>query len=154
MWNVLFKSLGLLIVAATVLSGLVNAQDTREISWYTLEEAQEKSLESDKDIMVFAVTEWCVYCKAMDKEAFVDPDIVSLIAERFYPVRVDIESDRTVTFNGEKMTESQFAEKYQLRIPPKTLFLSSGGEVLFDYTGYISEEAFSQLLTAWSEREI
>jgi thioredoxin-related protein len=153
MRNLLFKSFGLFIIATTVLSGLVIAQDTREITWYTMEEAQEKSHESDKDIMIFAVTEWCVYCKAMDKEAFVNHETVSRINERFYSVRVDIESDRTMIFNGEKMTESQFANKYELRVPPNTLFLSPDGEVLFDYKGYISEEAFSKLLTAWSEME-
>lgn len=147
-------SLLLFIIASTISLELINAQDKIEITWYTLEDAQEKSLESDKDILVFAVTDWCVYCKAMDREAFDDIKIVSRIADRFYPVRIDIESDRTVTFSGEKMTEAQFSEKYQLRVPPKTLFLSSTGDILFENTGYISEEAFSQLLTAWSEREI
>lgn len=152
MWKSLLILLGLSIVAALVFSEPLNAQDRKEITWFTLEEAQEKSLEYDKDIMIFAVAAWCVYCKAMDREAFMSSETVSRIADWFYPVRVDIESDRNVTFNGERMTESQFADKYQIRVPPKTLFLSPQGEVQFDYTGYISEEAFSQLLTAWSER--
>ena len=98
----------------------------------TLEEAQEKSLESDKNILIFAVTKWCVYCKAMDREAFENPEIVSRIAERFYPVKIDIESDRAVIFNGEKMTESQFADQYDMNIPPMTLFMNQKGEVLFE----------------------
>jgi len=154
MWKSLLILFGLSIITATVFHELVNAQDNVEVNWFTLEEAQEKSLESDKNILIFAVTKWCVYCKAMDREAFENPEIVSRIAERFYPVKIDIESDRAVIFNGEKMTESQFAEKYQLRVPPKTLFLNQNGDVLFDYTGYISEKAFSKLLAPWTESEI
>lgn len=153
MRNLLFKSLWLFIIAATVLSGLVNAQDTREITWYTLEEAQEKSVESDKDIMVFAVTEWCVYCKAMDRKAFRNSQIVTKINDHFYPVRIDIESDEAIIFNAEKVTKAQFAERYDINIPPMILFINQKGEVLYDYTGFISEDVFRQLLSAWDDRK-
>lgn len=153
MYKTVLKIAGLFVVIASMFTGLIHAQEIKELTWYSLEEAQNKSLESDKYILIFAVTDWCVYCKVMDREAFENADIVSGLDQIFYAVRIDIESDRVMRFNGERMTESQFAARYRLTVPPSTLVLNSDGDVLFDYTGYISEEAFSQLLSAWNKTD-
>jgi len=140
------------LISFSSISG-ANGQKPDFLKWYSIGEAQELSELTNKDLLIFAVTEWCVYCKAMDRKAFKNSQIVTKINDHFYPVRIDIESDEAIIFNGEQMTEAQFAEQYEMNIPPKTLFLNQKGEVLFEYTGFISEEVFRQLLSAWQKKK-
>ena len=71
-----------------------------------------------KPILLSLVTAWSDECAAMDQTTYVEPDVVSLIEERFVAVRVD--ADRRPDVN----------ERYNLGGWPTTVFLTSGGDTL------------------------
>lgn len=142
----------LLITLLLVELNDVTAQGlSNELQWYSMEMAQEKAKSEQKDILIFAVAEWCVYCKKMDRNVFKEQEIIEAINKYFYPVRINIESDKPIRFNGDMITEAQFAEEYNLEVPPKTLFLTPDGNEMFSYIGFISEEGYSHILKLWSQ---
>lgn len=118
----------------------------KEITWYSLEEAQQLAQENDKKVLVYAEAVWCTYCKKMEKEVFPKKKIIDSLAKYYYPVRVDIESDKKLVFNGETMTGSQFAQKYRVRGTPTIFFIDKAGEILGAQPGFIPPDIFNNLL--------
>ena len=67
------------------------------MSW---EDAVEANQKNPKKIMVDLYTDWCGWCKVMDKKTFSDPEIIKLINKDFYAVKFNAEQRETVQYNG------------------------------------------------------
>ncbi|MBL1280039.1 MAG: DUF255 domain-containing protein [Fluviicola sp.] len=71
-----------------------------KIKWHSWEEAVELSKKNPKKMFVDVYTEWCGWCKKMDKSTFVDKEVVEYINENFYAVKFDAEQKEDVHFKG------------------------------------------------------
>ncbi|MFN0034145.1 MAG: thioredoxin family protein [Saprospiraceae bacterium] len=71
------------------------------LKWYTWEEATALNKTKPKKIVVDVFTDWCGWCKKMDKGAFADPAVAAYIAANFYPVKLNAEQREEIKFNGE-----------------------------------------------------
>jgi thioredoxin-related protein len=90
-----------LIIAAFIFisfSGL--AQEATRVKWYTIEEAEKLNKKQPRKIMIDVYTDWCGWCKKMDKETFNHPVIADYINKYYYPVKLNAESKEEITFNG------------------------------------------------------
>ena len=77
------------------------SQDENEVvKWYTVEEAEKLSKENPRKWLVDVYTDWCGWCKKMDKETFAHPVIAKYINENYYAVKLDAESKDSISFNG------------------------------------------------------
>jgi len=70
------------------------------VRWMTFEQAVEKSKIESRPLFIDVYTDWCGWCKVMDKETFSDPKVAQLLNEKFYPVKFDGEQKADVVFNG------------------------------------------------------
>lgn len=70
------------------------------VKWMTFQEAVEKSKIEKRKIFIDVFTDWCGWCKVMDKNTFPDPIIAKLLNEKFYPVKLDAEQTADVVFRG------------------------------------------------------
>jgi thioredoxin-related protein len=75
--------------------------DPTPMRWYTWEEAVELNKSKPKKIFVDVYTDWCGWCKKMDKSTFVDPAVMAYMTEHFYPVKLNAEQKEDIVFNGE-----------------------------------------------------
>ena len=75
-----------------------------------------------KPILLSIATAWSDECAMMDQATYAQPDVASLIEERFVPVRVD--ADRRPDIN----------ERWNLGGWPTTMFLTSRGDTLLGGT--------------------
>jgi len=81
-------------------SGMAQDSGTTSVKWYSIEEAEKLNKQQPKKIMIDVYTDWCGWCKKMDKETFNHPVIAEYINENYYPVKLDAESKNEITFNG------------------------------------------------------
>ncbi|MDX2134206.1 MAG: DUF255 domain-containing protein [Saprospiraceae bacterium] len=77
-----------------------SAPETVEMKWYTWEEAAALNKTAPKKIFVDVYTDWCGWCKKMDKSTFVDPKVAAYMSEHFYPVKLNAEQKGDIVFNG------------------------------------------------------
>lgn len=70
------------------------------VNWLTFEEALEKSKVEKKKIFIDVYTDWCGWCKVMDKNTFSQPEIAKYLNENYYPVKFDAEQQEELTFRG------------------------------------------------------
>src|SRR5690606_36376691 len=92
-----FKVLPILAVGLMFLSG--NAQEVKWISW---DEAAALSLTdaAPKKIFIDIYTDWCGWCKKMDKDTFQDPQVAAYMAQNYYMVKMDGEGKDPIEFQG------------------------------------------------------
>lgn len=88
-----------ILLIATFLLGLsVSAQET--IDWMTIEEAEAAANENPRPVFVDVYTDWCGWCKKMDKDTFQNEKIAEFVNENFYAVKFNAEQKDSIVFQG------------------------------------------------------
>ena len=89
------------------------------IKWADWERAAfERARGERKPVLLSIVAAWCAGCAEMDRTSYGEPRVVSLVEERFVPIRVD--ADR----------RPDIADRYGLGGWPTTAFLTPDGALL------------------------
>ena len=72
----------------------------KSIKWMSWEEALEKSRNDKRKIFVDVYTDWCGWCKKLDKTTFAQEHIAEYINANYYPVKFDAESEKPIVLKG------------------------------------------------------
>ena len=75
------------------------AQAQKKVNWLSWEQAITAAAETPKKIYVDIYTDWCGYCKKMDRETFTDPGVIKYLNDNFYAVKFDAEQKEEIMFN-------------------------------------------------------
>jgi thioredoxin-related protein len=78
-----------------------------KVKWLTWTEAVELNKKEKKKILVDVYTDWCGWCKVMDRETFTNDTIVEYLTKNFYCVKLDAEMKEAIEFNGHKFEHVQ-----------------------------------------------
>lgn len=87
-------------VAASKLEKVAEKEAQPSVQWLTIQEAIERNKKKPKKIFIDVYTDWCGWCKVMDKQTFTDPLIIEYLNANFYPVKMNAEKDETINFKG------------------------------------------------------
>ena len=78
----------------------VPAANDNEIHWMSLDEVQIAMKKEPRKVWVDVYTEWCGWCKRMDKTTFANPNVIKYMNEHFYAVKLDAEQKSDIRFMG------------------------------------------------------
>jgi len=92
---VLFLILGYFLVPLNV-----RAQTESKINWITFEQLADSLRNKPKKVFIDFYTEWCAYCRKMDKQVFTKAEVVNQLNSAYYSVRMDAETSDTIQFDG------------------------------------------------------
>ena len=73
---------------------------SNSINWISLSEGEKYSEKYKKNMLVYFYRNNCDYCKRMKDEVLTDPQIVKLINENFFPVKLDGKTKKSIKYNG------------------------------------------------------
>ena len=135
-------------------------QDT-PVNWMSFEQAVEKSKTEKRMIFIDVYTDWCGWCKVMDKNTFSEANVAKLLNEKFYAVKLDAEQTKDVVFRGTtfKFIPSGNKGTHQLATAllkgemsfPTVVFMDEDFTAPYPYPGYRKPEEFHQYLVYFAE---
>lgn len=111
-----------------------------------LDKALEYALQNDKKVLIDVYAEWCPYCEKMHKEVYTESGVIEAVNEYYYLVKINIESEEIVKFQGREMTESDFSAMLNSSSLPTTFFMTGQGELLGMQPGLLPADVFEDLL--------
>ncbi|MEC7264302.1 MAG: DUF255 domain-containing protein [Bacteroidota bacterium] len=138
----------------------VHAQDIKWLSW---EEAVKLS-ETDakpKKMFIDVYTDWCGWCKKMDKDTFQHPEVSKYMQANFYMVKLDAEGKAPIEYKGKtfKFVPSGRNGYHELAAAllqgqlsyPTVVFLDEEMNMLSPVPGYQKVEPFMQIAKYFGE---
>lgn len=147
-------SAGLMMILAVGMSFKPVPQG--EVQWLTLEEAVEKSKTEKRKIFVDVYTDWCGWCKVMDKNTFSEPKVAKILNEKFYPVKFNAEQRQDVVLNGHtyKFITVENRGYHELAAAllnnqlsyPTVVFLDDNFNMIQPLAGYMKPEEFHPVI--------
>ena len=72
---------------------------SNKINWMTVEQVQEKMKTEPRKVYVDIYTDWCHWCKVMDKKTFTNKYVIEYMNANYYCIHFNAERKDAVTFN-------------------------------------------------------
>jgi uncharacterized protein YyaL (SSP411 family) len=71
-----------------------------KVKWMNLSEAAASLQKERRPVLIDLYTDWCGWCKVMDKKTYSNEQVARYLQEKFYPVKVNAESKEALVWNG------------------------------------------------------
>lgn len=109
------------------------------INWMTFEEVALAMEKNPKKIFIDVYTDWCGWCKRMDKKTFSDAKVIKYMNENYYAIKWDAEYKNDVTFNGVSYSNPEPDKMYSIHNLTYEL-ATINDQVSFPSLVYLNEE--------------
>jgi thioredoxin-related protein len=151
------QMVGVVILLFSMTAGTNIGQPDNEgsVKWMSFEEAVKRSRTEQRPVFIDVYTDWCGWCKVMDKQTFNDPRVAKLLNENFYAVKFDAEQKEDVVFNGHtfKFVPSGAKGYHQLAAAllnnqlsyPTVVFLNEKFEIIQPLVGFRKAPEFHKI---------
>ncbi|WP_299761736.1 thioredoxin fold domain-containing protein [uncultured Pontibacter sp.] len=135
------------------------ASKSAKIQWLSIEEAAARMKEEPRKVVIDVYTDWCGWCKKMDKSTFTDPEVAQLVNDHFYAVKLDAEGKEPITLNGQTFSFKPAYKSHELAVAllqgqmsfPTTVYLDENMNMLAPVPGYLDAKNFSRILRYFGE---
>ncbi len=118
----------------------------KTIVWSNIADGSALSASTNKVMLIDVYTDWCTWCKKMDKDTYHTPEISDYVNQKFVPIRLNAESQESRFFGGQNITDSVLALALGVQEYPTTIFVTPEGTPITSVPGYIPPADFKQML--------
>ncbi len=118
-----------------------------EKEWLKFDAGLAKAKKENKSIVVDFYTDWCHWCKVMEKETFENADVIKKLKKRFVTVRVNAEAqNEEVTFQNQTMNNVQLTRSFGVTGYPSIAFMDANGKPITIVPGFVKPDVFLHIL--------
>ena len=125
---------------------LASASGAAPVAWRGWNDGLAAAAGGSKPVIVDVYTDWCGWCKRMDRDVYARADVSEYLNKHFVMVRLNAEGSDRVTYAGRTMTARALAGGFQVTGYPTTIFLRSDGTHMVNVPGYIPPDKFLKLV--------
>jgi thioredoxin-related protein len=129
-----------------------------QVNWLSINEVQQKLKSNPKPVLIDLYTDWCYWCKVMDKRTYQNEKVIAYINEHFYAIKLNAETKDTLRWNNQDYTYnplykvnqfSMFATGGNLRFP-STIIITTGDDPV-SIPGYLRTGDIEPILKYFGE---
>jgi uncharacterized protein YyaL (SSP411 family) len=122
----------------------------QKLVWLDFNSGMAKARKENKVALIDAYTDWCGWCKVMDKNTFSNAEIIQMINEDFIPIKFNPEKPGNYvigadTLNGRQLLGAISGGKHGGY--PTIYFYLPEKNTMMQQAGYQSPEQFKVVLT-------
>ena len=130
-----------------------------KLKWMTIREAREAMKQEKRPILIDLYTDWCGWCKVMDKKTYTNAKVIEYVQQHFYPVKINAETKEDITWNDKtyKFNPADRANDFaiylthgQLSFPTTVIIPVQGGEPQ-PVPGYLPPKDLQLIVTYFGE---
>ena len=140
----------------------LGAGASKTIKWSTVEKVTKKK-KKNKKVFIEVYTNWCGWCKRMEKTTFEDPAIARYVNTYFQAVKFNAESRDPIAFQGKTYQYSTAGRRGRHELAtmfmqdnekvgyPTLVFMDEELNIIQAVPGYRSKEEFEVIVTYFAE---
>jgi thioredoxin-related protein len=115
-------------------------------AWRTWDEGLAEAKTTGHPVLVDVYTDWCGWCKRMDRDVYSRPEVREYLGHNWVVVRLNAEANTPAHYLGNETTEAAIADHFGVRSYPTTVMLKSDGAHLVNVPGYFGASDFITVL--------
>ncbi len=118
--------------------------EVAKIKWVTLQEAYKLNQKEPRKVFIDLYTDWCGWCKVMDKNTFKNAEVINFANKKYYAVKYNPEKDADVMLG-----KVSFRAMLNGKVTgyPTTVFMNEKMALIQPVSGYLEPRMFHQVLT-------
>lgn len=135
-----------LFAALLLTAVLATSAAAQGVAWRKWNAGLQSASSSGRPVLVDVYTDWCGWCKRMDKDVYARADVRDYLNAKFVTIKLNAESAEAATFEGRNYTARTLSSRLEVSGYPTTVFLRANGEKLVNVPGYLPPDRFLKLL--------
>jgi thioredoxin-related protein len=116
------------------------------LNWMSFDTGMQQATQEGKYVLLYFQADWCSYCTMMEQTTYKDSEVLRELRDHFISIKVDTESEASVTWEDQSFTEKEFSAYMEVGGLPTLLFLSPESEVIGHYPSFADKNLMFQLL--------
>jgi thioredoxin-related protein len=137
--------LSIIFISVISISAFRPKKEKQKLNWLTLAETEEKLKKEPRPVLIDLYTNWCGWCKVMDRKTYSNQKVIQYLNEKFYVVKLDAETKTELSWKGKKYNYNASYKTNELAISltngelayPSTIFLPTDNSAPQSIAGMI-----------------
>jgi thioredoxin-related protein len=148
------------LIAVVLITGSFKSPSVPDtLNWISFEEAVALQAKQPRKILIDVYTDWCGWCKKMDKETYTDKSVIENLSKNYYLVRFNAEQKEDIAFRDKTLKYKAEYKAHELAISllngqmsyPSTAFLDEDMNLLTVVPGYLKPKDINPILVYFGE---
>ncbi len=120
--------------------------DKQELKWKAFNAGFAEAKKNNKKVMVDVYTDWCGWCKRLDKDTYSNEKVIDYLNSQYVVVRMNAESTNKLTYKDSSYTEATLSRVFGITGYPTIIFFDASGEPINSLGGYVNAERFLPII--------
>jgi thioredoxin-related protein len=121
-------------------------EELTSLRWHQWNDGVAAAQTSGNYMLVDVYTDWCGWCKKMDRTVYGHPRVQQLLAESFVPIKLNAESINLITNGTNQYTEQEWAKMLGVNSYPTILVYDKRFQLISRLSGYRDADKFIRYL--------
>src|SRR5438552_2002702 len=91
-----------------------------EFTWRDWNSGLREAASANRPVLVDVYTDWCGWCKRMDRDVYAQPEVRDYLSQHFVLVRLNAESPAAARYEGHAYTLRTLASRFRVSGYPTT----------------------------------
>ncbi len=146
----------IVFIAIVFFFGNFTFLQAQEIEWISIEDLEAAQANEPRKVIIDVYTDWCGWCKRMDKTTFKNEELVNYLNSNYYAVKLDGEDKDIIKFRGQEFEFVASGRRGYNKIAyellrgkmsyPSIVFLDENLDVLQAFKGFRKAEELMPII--------